>query len=863
MPLPPQRLVISEIMSGQQTYEKPFFVNNDSFPFLQNAVCWRKSVRKKQGSQLLGQLQRQIGTTGASPFTVTISPVPLVHGVSQFTIGSVVLVDGDITGGAVATLTSSNSPSYTGTLNRTTGLLMINIPAIPATPVFYNPGMPVMGIEEFESDKSASTQIDFPINVFFDQTYSYQFNGTNFYDVSFYKGTTNPVYWTGADYQQFFSCNYYRAMFVTNNNPGMQFKVVTGMPVVGPVSQFTVTGHGLTNSDFVFINEIGGVTNVNGVSGKITVIDPNTFSLATPGAAGAFSSNGIAQYLTNLVAGNGDGIRWYDGDPNFFQGKGIAPGSPSGLGWVNFAPPLDNLQSSSTTYLMGARMILPFGNRLLAFGTFEATSANASNPTYYGNRIRYCEVNATPFYSLPVPATDPAGFFEPNAWVSNIQGFGGFVDLDTTERIISAAVTQGSLILGLESEQRKLVNTGIETQPYFLEVINPEYGSAGTYGIIPMDHGILTVGEYGFLTTSSYDSKRFDEKIIDQVFQINQSKNGYDRICGARDFVNEVVYFTYYSDSADANNKFPDTTVVFNYREGSFGVWYETFTTYGIYKNSTTEPWEKYFIPWENWNVRWEDLGPDRFSKPFVAAGTPQGYVMLKWSDISFNQPSAFIHAIVDNGDDTFTITSPNHNFYQGQFLGFWPGVPSSSVDKQNFNGVVKQVTSINQFIVEFGAGATPASIVPGIWQISVVDVIDILSKQFPAAWAESMKTRIGAQKYFLDTTTSGEFTLNIYGSQSTLALDGPGSDLAIFTSIVRTKPDQSLGLNDSASYQEQIWHRLSSSAIGDTIQLQFTLSQDQMLAINADGTPNVEIGNSPWVLYSIILDLYPSRVLA
>lgn len=847
MTMPPNRLVISEIVGGMQTYEKPFFINNDTFPILENAVCFRKSVLKKPGSQLLGQLRRQIGTTAASPFTATISPIPIPHGVSQFTIGNVILVDGDITGGAISTLTSSNG-SYSGTLNRTTGALSINIPAIGATAVYYIPGLPVMGIEQFESDKSPNTQIDFPVNVFFDQTYSYQYDGTNFYDVSFYKGTNNPVYWTGDNYQQFYSSNYYRAMFVTNNTPGMQFETIATV-TVGVTTTITTAGpHGLITGDYVFFNQLTGAdaSLLNGKSSAIVKTGANSFTVAINTVGKVINNSGIFQTLTALSpTSTGDGIRWYDGDPT----------GGSGLGWVNFAPPLDNLNSSATTYLVGARIIIPFGNRLLAIGTFEATSATASSPTYFGNRIRYCEVTATPFYSAPVPATNDPNNYDPLAWASNIQGYGGFIDLDTTQRIISAAVTQGSMILGLEREQRRMSLTGIETDPFSLQTINPDYGTAGTHAIIPMDKGILAAGEYGFMVTSSYDSKRFDEKIIDQIFQVSQNNNGYERICGARDFVNEVIYFTYYSDSGNANNTFPDTTVVYNYREGSFGVWFENFTTYGLYKNSTSQTWQTYFTVWENWITKWEDLGSDRYSKPYVAAGTPQGFVMLKWSENSYNDASIFIQAISSNGDGTYTITSPNHNLSDGMYLGFWSGPPSNTVVIQSFNGAVDSVISINQFVASFAPGATPASIVPGVWQISIVDQPDIWTKQFQFAWSGAKKTRIGAQKYLLDTTTLGEFTVNIYGSQSAVSLNNPASPSIISSNIVRTRPDNSLGLNDNASASTQLWHRLPSSAIGDTVQLEFTFSNDQML--------DVDISTSPWVLYSTILDLYPSRTLA
>ena len=643
--IPPQRIVISEISGGLETYEKPFFLNNISFPKLINALCWRKRVIKKPGSSRLGRAQRTITATSGLPVmtldgsgdgSANLISVFSLESTSSIAPGSFNLTDGTntFTEPTPPDGTLVGVPGGTGTINYATGAITITGGAAgqKVTGTFgYYPGLPALGIEAFESDKTSTSQVDFPINVFFDQKYAYQYNGI-FYDVSFYKGTKSPITWTGQNYQQFFSSNYYRALFVTNNNPGMQYGFVHScanqvsatitMVIYDKTKAAALTT--LIVNDYVFFNEGGGtfpnmksgyVSDASGsATGTYVITFPSSVTVNTYVADSA-----LCQLLTSKSSGSGDGIRWYDGDPS----------GASGLGWVNFAPPLDNLMSSSTTYLIGARMILPFGNRLLAIGTFEATSATIASPTYYGNRIRYCQVTGTPFYANPLPATLPASNLEPLSWVSNIQGYGGFVDLDTTERIISAAVTQGSLILGLEAEQRRVSLTGVETDPYSVTVINPEYGTAGTFAIIPMDQGILTAGEYGFLTTSSYDAKRFDEKIIDQIFSVSANNNGFARICGSRDFRNEVIYFTFASDDNDAANIYPNRTVVYNYREGSFALWNETFSTYGIFKVQTGQTWPFYFTPWESWNVPWEDLGGDQYIEPFVCGGTPQGFLCL------------------------------------------------------------------------------------------------------------------------------------------------------------------------------------------------------------------------------------------
>jgi len=864
--IPPNRLVISSISTGLQTYDKPWLLNNDAFPNLDNALCYRKRLIKKPGSAQLGRLERSLGNTGASPFTATVSPIQTIRGLASFRIGAVVLTDGDLAYGGPepVPLISSDPLNYTGTYNHTTGLVTINFPVIAPTAVQYIPGLPVMGIEEFESDNSASSPIDFPLNVYFDTVYSYAFNGVIFTDNSFYKISGAPVFWSGADYQQFDSTNYYRALWVTNNNPGAQFLQITNIAKVGgpPQTQLDVTtavANNLQVNDVVFFNEVAGMTEVNGVTG--TVVTPgNPVRIIVPSNTYSnYISGGILQSLTrNVSTGFGDGIRWFDG-----QG-------PGATGFVNFTPPLTSINpapGATITYLVGARILIPFGNRLLAIGPFEATSSQilaGSSGTYYGNRIRYCEVTATPFYANILPVTLPPGSFEPNAWASDIQGFGGFIDIDTTQRIITAEATQGSLILGLESEQRRLSITGIETDPFSLQLINPDYGSAGTHATIPMDKGILTAGEYGFIIASSFDAQRFDLPIIQQIFQVNPTSNGYERICGGRDFVNEVIYFSYPSifDPVDASDSiFPDTTLVYNYREQSFALWYESPTTYGLIKEQQ-QTWSSLTsFTWENWDLPWNS--PATVSTyPFVGFGTPQGFIMLKWANESTNDSSIMIQNISTlNPDGTYSITSVNHNLYSGAYVGFLP--PGAATP--SFIGYVAHLGDGNNanpdkiFSVNFDSTATPGSIVPGTWEVSIVDQPFIQTKQFPSAWSDARKTRIGAQKYFLDTTEFGEFTVNILGSQSPLSLNNntTGNPLPslISNAIVRTRPDDSLGLNDNASAQEQIWHRLASSCIGDTVQLQITFSDAQMR--------NVSVACSPWVLHTIILDLYPSRTLA
>ena len=117
---------------------------------------------------------------------------------------------------------------------------------------------------------------------------------------------------------------------------------------------------------------------------------------------------------------------------------------------------------------------------------------------------------------------------------------------------------------------------------------------------------------------------------------------------------------------------------------------------------------------------------------------------------------------------------------------------------------------------------------------------------------------RVGATKYLTQSTTYGEYTVQIYTNQNQdHAVNDPFvSPWMPFGNIVRTRPDDSLGLNDAAAFQAQIWHRLSTSLTGDTIQFGFTFSDAQMR--------DLDILQSEWVLYAIVAEIYSdSGVLA
>ena len=914
------------------------------------------------------------------------------------------------------------STGGSGTVNYATGSFTITGGAghvITATFIYY-PILPVLGLRDFFN---ASTQVNaaqFPGTLAFDTTYAYNIVTTALtsgqglfpvYDVSFYKNPpagsypgytpkTNPTptTWNGQNYQQFWSTNYQGAFWVTNGvtvpfdptHIGMQFQKPTSATWVNATTiDFVIIGSPLVVGDFVFTNEwvatmtpddallfnllTGFVTAVNTMTNTYTVVFPNA------NIPNDTYQSGILQYLTNRSDVTKDCLRWYDGDPT--NGSATAPVLNGNKGWVNFAPPISKAAFSiadlpeAQYYLVGARMIWQFKDRIIFFAPVVQTSS-ANSQIYLQDTIIYSQ-NGTPYYTstftadpslastvffpvlVPVNQTGAA-----NAYFSDQTGFGGFLTAGVDQEILTLGQNEDALIVGFTRLQTRLIYSGNDIVPFNFFIINSELGSGSTFSGVTLDKGVMTRGSRGYIITSQTESRRFDLDIPDQVFQINLTNNGTERVTAQRDYVNEWIYFTYPSNMVDY--VFPNQTLQYNYRDATWAIFNETYTTYGTFRETTGLIWATVggrFPTWQQWNQPW-NAGSSTARVPKVIGGNAQGFVLIR--DIGTGEgKSLYIQNIVGT-----LVTSPNHCLNNGDYIVISnaQGTVGSFV-----NGHIYSVQSAttNTFILNGPADTLPPNTATytGEGVIQRMYVPFIQSKQFPISWAMARKTRLGFQQYLFTSTPNGQITLLIYLSQdandpwnqSTIvpAQDAINNSLiystVLFTSpenYVQNCPNQTLGLignglallfafqyqlifnltnapfvpgslfisvgtNGSfatftdngnggftitgfgvgvgstinyltnvvtlqfsvppvnqptltnfqyyvnniqaptASAQQQIWHRMNTSLLGDTVQVGFTMSDAQM----RDQTfPNqfAEIE-----LHGMVIDVQPSSLLA
>lgn len=135
-------LKITGNSTGLVQERENFLLPDDAYPVLRNAYVWREKIKRKKGYQLLGRLQRNIGTTSAlGNLTVTIIPNIIQPGIASFAIGTDIFQDP----GGASPITLLTNSTGSAVLNRTTGVLTITGSQIN-TAVQYFPGLPVMGI---------------------------------------------------------------------------------------------------------------------------------------------------------------------------------------------------------------------------------------------------------------------------------------------------------------------------------------------------------------------------------------------------------------------------------------------------------------------------------------------------------------------------------------------------------------------------------------------------------------------------------------------------------------------------------------------------------------------------------------------
>ncbi|MFP3859224.1 MAG: ubiquitin-activating E1 FCCH domain-containing protein [Bacteroidales bacterium] len=498
------------------------------------------------------------------------------------------------------------------------------------------------------------------------------------------------------------------------------------------------------------------------------------------------SINGFQSTPTTTVAGQGDGIRWYDGS-----------------GWVNFLPQVDG-----SNFLMGAQIIVSYRNRLVMLNTTEGTAFGAG--TNFRQRARWSQ-NGTPYYVAPTPSGFSGGT-DVDAWRDDQVGKGGFIDAPTSEQIISAAFIHDTLIVYFERSTWQLRYTGDPVLPFIWQRINVELGAESTFSVVPFDKGLIGVGNYGIVISNDSSVSRIDQKIPDLVFNIHNGNDGVKRVYGIRDFSKQLIYWTFPND--DTNPTYPTRVLIYDYLENTYAIFNDSITAFGTYQPFNDTTWADLQRSWISYPETWENAElQSQF--PLIVAGNQQGFVFSEYnSGPIINDPSLFITNISQASEAT--VTSPNHNLLEGTIISI-----NSVEGMTQVNGNIYRVSSpsTNTFIIQTlddkgnfidvdSSGFDPYT---HNGFITVRNNISILTKKFNPYVNSGQMLRLLQGDYFLEFSSGLEFTTRVF-------LDENNNESV-----------EQIVVLPETNVLQKVWYPAYYSSIGQFAQIEIAFSNSQM----------------------------------
>ena len=523
------------------------------------------------------------------------------------------------------------------------------------------------------------------------------------------------------------------------------------------------------------------------------------------------TNNVKIMWVTNFSGVLGDPIRYTNGVP--------------ATQWVNFTPRIN----AANDLLQQCLCMVPFRGRMFVFNTREGV--NLATSINYRQRIRWAAIGNPFTIASPIVTTVSA-----DAWMDDIIGKGGFLDIPTAEDIVSIGFVRDNIVIFCERSTWQLRYTGRSIQPVQVEKVNTELGAESTFSGVQFDTSIIAIGDKGIVQCDSYKSERIDIKIPDLVFSFANQSDAPKRVHGIRNFTQRLAYWTYpFAPVQGPTFKFPNRRLVYNYENDSWAIFKDSFTTFGSYQQGSGRRWADFPPPdeenqWQNLNFTWQEKIA---YVPLLAGGNQQGFIMLLDNQTT-NGRSLAVNNITGNTTTPTVITSPNHNLETGQIITIYGILTGTDFDDLNGNHFYADVIDENTFRLFIYDGATQQFTLPqvndpgdyiGGGEVAIRDNFRIVSKKFNFL-DDGQNIQMGYLDALFNTTTQGAVSLYVYLDYND---DEPVNTLPqnnadeFFNVVVPTSEP----VTRNAS---KTWQRVFCPVRGSFITLEWTLSNTQMI---------------------------------
>jgi len=506
-------------------------------------------------------------------------------------------------------------------------------------------------------------------------------------------------------------------------------------------------------------------------------------------------------FVTNnnldLVAPSYDPIRYYNNTT-----------------WIDLQPLV-----TATVTLWQAQILIPYYGRLLALNTWEGLTAGTyAGATNFFARCRFSQIG------------DPTD--QTNGWRSDIFGRGGFIDAPTNEAIVSAAFFRNTLIVFFEYSTWQLRYIGEYGLPFIFERISSDFGAVSAYSPIVFDQGVMAVSDRGVIQAAANGVTRLDDQIPEQVFSFEIQNNAPNFVHGIRDFEKELVYWNYVDTSnSSTNQSYPNTVLVFNYRNNTWAKFRDTITCFGPAQFQFGITWDSLTTFWES-NVSWDNVDDQQYVD-YITSGNQQGFINIYNNpDAETPQPVTTLYAptlaitAVNFGVTPAQITIPSHNLANSEIIYIqgmlWTGI-DPGLNNMIYNVTVVDANTITLSIWNFNSQSydavniTSSAVYIGGGRVTLFPKMNIQGKDFNPFQSEGKQFKLSYIDFQMDAniespaiaaTTIQLFVNSYLGEQANLlatndslinsALNNSSQNSRFITNATQSNPCQITSPNHS-----------------------------------------------------------------
>ena len=515
--------------------------------------------------------------------------------------------------------------------------------------------------------------------------------------------------------------------------------------------------------------------------------------------------------------------------------------------WQTFAPGVAGATSTTadTVFMFQAKLLIPYYGRLLAFNTWEGTSIGTSVNIF--NRCRFSQVGN------PLQQTVVGPPFVGGAWRSDVFGKGGFVDAPTNEAITSVKFFKNTLLVGFERSRWQLRYVGEYGLPFIWERVSADFGTESTFSEILFDDFILSVGDRAIVAATDVSTRRIDEAIPDLVFTFSNTQGGLERVNGIRDYQRELVFWAY--NDWESENKFPNTVLVYNYRNNTFATFRDNVTFFGTFQPETNVTWDSLDVFWDDMEQTWDDADQQALF-PRIVSGNQQGYIQY-FGYTTQDQPSLSINNI-DFTVSPNVITVPNHNMKPFDVI-YLTGLTYSATPSADLNNRIFQANPVylagvlqpDLIALAYWTGTqyadTPASAASdyiGGGQVSLFPLLNVQTKDINPFKEQGLNVKLSYIDFLTDATPSAVMTIVVYINTSTAAI----GNLLVGNKDVETY--LTTANNFYVPGSDYAWHRFFATLSGQFFSFSMTYSDALM--------NDLATHQQDWILNAITLNVRP-----